>query len=85
MSNNVRTRLELSENGRVTPRKQSRKRKPSKKKERVQEPKIQEVSDVETVPIEEQNVIFRPNKGPQTEFLAARGKRSIIWWFSRWW
>jgi hypothetical protein len=42
-----------------------------KKKEQVQEPKIQEVSDVEAVPIEERNVIFKPNTGPQTEFLAA--------------
>ena len=44
----------------------------------MQEPKIQEVSDVETVPIEEQNVIFRPNKGPQTEFLAA-GEREVLY------
>ena len=71
MSNNVRTRLELSENGPSTPRKQSKRRKPSKKKERVEEPKIQEVSDIEDVPLEEHNIIFKPNEGPQTEFLAA--------------
>src|SRR5210317_1545795 len=72
MSNNVRTRLELSENGPSTPRRQSKKRKPSKKKQRVQEPRI------EAVPIEEQNVIFKPNAGPQTEFLAA-GEREVLY------
>ncbi|BCV04024.1 MAG: hypothetical protein CM15mV78_090 [uncultured marine virus] len=55
-----------------------KKRKPSKKKEQVQEPKIQEVSEVEAVPIEEQNVIFKPNAGPQTEFLAA-GEREVLY------
>ena len=49
-----------------------------KKKEQVQEPKIQEVSNIEAVPIEEQNVIFRPNPGPQTEFLAA-GEREVLY------
>ena len=44
----------------------------------MQEPKIQEVSDVEAVPIEEQNVIFKPNAGPQTEFLAA-GEREVLY------
>src|SRR5210317_649333 len=78
MKNNVRTKLELSESGQLTPRKQSRKRKPSKNKPQVQEPKIQEVSDVEAVPIEEQNIIFKPNAGPQTEFLAA-GEREVLY------
>ena len=36
------------------------------------------IDDIEEVPIEEQNVVFRPNEGPQTEFLAS--PRSIIWW-----
>jgi hypothetical protein len=49
-----------------------------KKKEQVQEPSIREVDDVEAVPVEEQNVIFRPNKGPQTEFLAA-GEREVLY------
>ena len=44
----------------------------------MQEPKIQEVSDIEAVPIEEQNVIFKPNVGPQTEFLAA-GEREVLY------
>ena len=49
-----------------------------KKKEQVQEPKIQEVSNIESVPIEERNIIFRPNPGPQTEFLAA-GEREVLY------
>ena len=49
-----------------------------KKKEQVQEPKIQEVSNIEAVPIEERNIIFRPNTGPQTEFLAA-GEREVLY------
>jgi len=49
-----------------------------KKQEQVQEPKIQEVSDVEAVPVEEQNIIFKPNVGPQTEFLAA-GEREVLY------
>jgi hypothetical protein len=49
-----------------------------KKKELVQEPSIQEVDDVEAMPVEEQNVIFRPNKGPQTEFLAA-SEREVLY------
>ena len=49
-----------------------------KKQEQVQEPKIQEVSDVEAVPVEEQNVVFKPNVGPQTEFLAA-GEREVLY------
>jgi hypothetical protein len=49
-----------------------------KKKEQVQEPSIREVDDVEAVPVEEQNIVFRPNKGPQTEFLAA-GEREVLY------
>jgi hypothetical protein len=44
----------------------------------VREPKIQEVDDIEAVPVEEQNVIFKPNAGPQTEFLAA-GEREVLY------
>ena len=43
------------------PRKQSRKRKKSKAKEQVQEPKIQELDTIKAVPVEEQNVVFKPN------------------------
>jgi len=51
-----------------------------KKKEQVAEPKpvIQELEEIEVVPEEEQNVVFKPNKGPQTEFLAA-GEREVLY------
>ena len=48
MSDNVRTKLELLNDGPNMPRKQSRKRKPSKKVELEQEHKV--VDDVEAVP-----------------------------------
>ena len=76
MSNNVRTKLELSENGLSTPRRQSKRRKPSKKKEQVQEPsvvKVERVDDEESL-----NVVFKPNTGPQTQFLAA-GEREVLY------
>ena len=53
MKDSVRTRLELSESGLSTQKRRYKKRKPLKKKEQVQEPKIQEVSEIEAVPIEE--------------------------------
>ena len=51
-----------------------------KKKEQVAEPKpvIRELEEIETVPEEEQNVVFKPNAGPQTEFLAA-GEREVLY------
>ena len=37
------------------------------------------VSIVEAIPVEEQhNVIFKPNEGPQTDFLAA-GEREVLY------
>ena len=78
MKDNVRTQLELSESGLSTQKRRYKKRKPLKKKEQVQEPKIQEVADIEAVPVEEQNVVFKPNVGPQTEFLAA-GEREVLY------
>jgi len=44
----------------------------------VQEPNIQELDAIEAVPVEEQNVVFKPNTGPQTEFLAA-GEREVLY------
>ena len=76
MSNNVRTKLELSENGLSTPRRQSKRRKPSKKKEQVQEPSVVEVERVDDE--ESLNVVFKPNTGPQTQFLAA-GEREVLY------
>jgi len=51
-----------------------------KKKEQVAEPKtvIRELEEIESVPETEQNVIFKPNVGPQTEFLAA-GEREVLY------
>ena len=69
MKNNVRTKLELLNDGPSMRRKQSRKRKPSKKAESEQKPKVLE--DIEQVPVAEQNVVFQPNERPQTEFLAS--------------
>ena len=49
-------------------------RKPLKKKAT---PK--QVSIVEEIPVEEQhNIIFKPNEGPQTDFLAA-GEREVLY------
>ena len=70
MKDNVRTKLELLENGPSMPRKQSKRRKRSKKVESEQEHKVN-IEPIEEVPVEEQNVVFRPNEGPQTEFLAS--------------
>jgi len=78
MSNNVRTKLELLENGPSMPRKQSKRRKRLKKDEPEQKHNIEEVSDIETIPVEERNIIFKPNAGPQTEFLAA-GEREVLY------
>ena len=41
--------------------------------------KAKEVEDIEELPIEQtHNVIFKPNEGPQTEFLAA-GEREVLY------
>ena len=76
MNNNVRTKLELSENGLSTPRRQSKRRKPSKKKDSVQKPSVVEVERVDDE--ESLNVVFKPNTGPQTQFLAA-GEREVLY------
>ena len=79
MKNNVRTKLELLENGPSMPRKQSKKRGPYKKKEQEQKSTSKVVErEIESVPIEEQNIVFQPNKGPQTEFLAA-DEREVLY------
>jgi hypothetical protein len=64
-------------------KRQSPKRKPSKKAERAQKPAV-EIKEVESVeydvsPIEETaNVLFKPNPGPQTDFLAA-SEREVLY------
>jgi hypothetical protein len=58
------------------PRKQSRRRKPSKKKEPVQEFSITEVERVDEE--DSLNIVFKPNAGPQMDFLAA-GEREVLY------
>jgi preprotein translocase subunit SecD len=35
--------------------------------------------------INQQDVIFKPNGGPQTQFLAASEREVFLWWSERWW
>jgi hypothetical protein len=40
---------------------------------------VEIVTDLEVIPVEQKhNIVFRPNKGPQTEFLAA-GEREVLY------
>ena len=72
MSDNVRTRLEASANGPTTRKKRSRKPKQLKKVESVQSVPSPRKIEYDTTLIEQEaNVLFKPNSGPQTEFLAA--------------
>ena len=79
MSNNVRTQLEAYASGQSMPKRQSKKRKPSKKKEQEQKaPQVAELN-IERLSVEESNnIIFKPNVGPQTEFLAA-AEREVLY------
>ena len=80
MSEDVRIKLQASASGQSMRKRQSPKRKKSVAKEQVPEPaaKIKEVS-YETQSIEEHaNVLFKPNPGPQTEFLAA-SEREVLY------
>jgi hypothetical protein len=60
-------------------KRQSPKRKSSKKKEQAQKPEVSiKPIEYETQSIEEhQNVLFKPNAGPQTDFLAA-SEREVL-------
>ena len=79
MSNNVRTKLEAYASGQTMPKRQSKRRKSSKKKEPVQNSKSLDLPKIERLDIEERNnIIFKPNEGPQTEFLAA-GEREVLY------
>ena len=73
MSEDVRTKLQASASGQNMRKRQSPKRKPSKKKEQAQKPTVEiRPIEYETQAIEETaNVLFKPNEGPQTNFLAA--------------
>ena len=80
MSDNVRTKLELSVSGQNMQKRRSPRRKKSNKVEQEQKPTLTSniVEDVEKPTIEEQNVVFAPNEGPQTEFLAA-SEREVLY------
>ena len=90
MSEDAKTKLEAYADGQTMRKRQSPKRKKSKTKESVQkkaaaqkkqeQPKVVEIYKLDPIEtIEEQhNVIFKPNEGPQTEFLAA-GEREVLY------
>ena len=80
MTDLEKAKQQLLGSGPSTRKKQSPKRKPSKKAASVQKKKAppRPAAPVEEVPVEEQNVIFAPNDGPQTEFLAA-GERECLY------
>ena len=83
MNEDVRTKLKASSSGQNMRKRQSPKRKVSKKKEQAQ-PKqtvsIEEVASIEydTSVAEHANVLFKPNDGPQTDFLAA-SEREVLY------
>ena len=62
----------------MKPKASAQKKTATKKKQ--EQPKIVEVENLDPIEtIEEQhNVIFKPNQGPQTEFLAA-GEREVLY------
>ena len=79
MTDLEKAKRQLLGDGPNTPKKPSPKRKPSKRPASARkkaQPKPEPA--VEAVPVEEQNVIFAPNEGPQTEFLAA-GEREVLY------
>ena len=79
MSDSVRTKLQASASGQNMRKRQSPKRKPLKKKEQAQKPTIIEDVSYETEFQEEHaNVLFKPNEGPQTDFLAA-SEREVLY------
>ena len=80
MSRNVRTRLEAYASGQSMQKRRSPRRKKSKKLEQEQKPTLTDniVEDIEPTIVEERNVVFAPNKGPQTEFLAA-SEREVLY------
>ena len=80
MSDSVRTKLKASSSGQNMRKRQSPRRKPSKKKEQAQKPTVEIKSvEYETQAIEETaNVLFKPNPGPQTDFLAA-AEREVLY------
>jgi len=83
MSEDVEIKLRASVSGQLMRKRQSPRRKKSKKVELAQEKELAQKQSnpvvYETRPIEEtRNVIFKPNDGPQTDFLAA-SEREVLY------
>ena len=80
MSEDTRTKLQASANGQTMRKRLSPKRKKLKPKEQVQEEKsLQPKVEAQPLRVEEtRNVIFKPNEGPQTDFLAA-SEREVLY------
>ncbi len=80
MSDSVRTQLKASASGQNMRKRQSPKRRKLKKQEPEQEkqPEIQQVEYDSSQAEEHANVLFKPNPGPQTEFLAA-SEREVLY------
>ena len=80
MSKDVRTKLEAYASGQSMQKRRSPRRKKSKKVEQEQRLKVDNtfLDEVEKPIEEERNIVFQPNKGPQTEFLAA-SEREVLY------
>ena len=87
MSEEEKTNLEAYADGQTMRKRQSPKRRNSKPKGSEQKSKAVKKTQaqpktnpvVDEIPIEEQhNIIFKPNEGPQTDFLAA-GEREVLY------
>ncbi len=83
MKDSVRTKLKASASGQSMRKRQSPKRKSLKKKEQVQKKQLPKVviaeTEYETADIEATaNILFKPNPGPQTAFLAA-SEREVLY------
>ena len=77
MKNNVRTKLQAYADGQNMRKRRYKKQKKSSPKELVQKQSQPIREEVERIQ-EEKNVVFKPNKGPQTEFLAAN-EREVLY------
>ena len=91
MSDKEKTKLEAYADGQTMPKRQSPRRKKSsaqgsaqsktrtKKTPKKQQPEAPKIIYDEFAPVEEQhNIIFKPNVGPQTDFLAA-SEREVLY------
>jgi len=79
MSDSVKIKLQASADGQTMRKRQSSKRKKSKKKEPAQEKQLSKIRIEKEEAIEDiHHVIFKPNEGPQTEFLAA-SEREVLY------